>query len=162
MTSNVNQVWEPSRVVHFCSYWLLPLLLTAGILIMAGDLGSVNELGIVIKFLEYLLPSYSKKEVYQLFFILRKAGHFLAYALLFGAYARAWRWHMKMTRLQAIFLALTICLFLAAGDESWQAFHPSRTGNLNDVILDMSGALTAAVALFPFLKEDDQGYNKKV
>ena len=34
----------------------------------------------------------------------------MAYAVLFGAYVRAWRWHMQMSRLKAIFLALAICL----------------------------------------------------
>ena len=34
--------------------------------------------------------------------------------------------------------------------------HPSRTGSVWDVVLDMSGALTAALVLFPFLRQDDR------
>jgi VanZ family protein len=162
MTSKVNHVWEQPRLAHFCFYWLPPLLLTAGILIMAGELGSVNGLKIVLRILEHLLPSYSKKEIFQLYLVLRKVGHFLAYALLFGAYVRAWCRHMQMTRLKAVLMALAICLLVSSADEGRQAFYSSRTGQPKDVVLDMSGALTAAIALFPFLKKDDQGYNERV
>lgn len=157
MSSNIKHVWQQPRLRQFICFWLPPLLLTAGILIMAGDLGSVRHFTLVMSILEYLLPSYSRNEVFQLYLTSRKVGHFLAYALLFAAYARAWRWHMKLSRLQSIFLALVICLFLAAGDESWQALHPSRTGTLRDVVLDMSGALTAALVMFPFLKKAAPG-----
>jgi VanZ family protein len=155
MTSNVYKLGEHPRMTQFCFYWLPPLLLTAGILIMAGDLGSGSKLRIPIIILEYLLPSYSMKEIIELYLILRKVGHFLAYAALFCAYARAWRWHMGKSRLKAVFLALAICLLISAGDESRQALHPSRTGSPRDVVLDMSGALTAALAWFPFLRQED-------
>jgi VanZ family protein len=157
MTSNVYKLGEHPRMTQFCFYWLPPLLLTAGILIMAGDFGSGSKLRIPIIILEYLLPSYSMKEIIELYLILRKVGHFLAYAALFCAYARAWRWHMGKSRLKAVFLALAICLLISAGDESRQALHPSRTGSPRDVVLDMSGALTAALAWFPFLRQEDQG-----
>ena len=157
MTSNVNELGEHPRIIQFCIYWLPPLLLTAGILIMAGDLGSGSKLRIPIIILEYLLPSYSRKEILELYFWFRKAGHFLAYAALYFAYARAWRWHMRQSRLKAVFLALAICLLISAGDESRQALHPSRTGSPRDVVLDMSGAFTAALVGFPFLRQEDQG-----
>ncbi len=80
----------------------------------------------------------------------------MAYAVLFGAYVRAWRWHMQMSRWKAIFLALAICLVVSAGDEGRQAFYASRTGCPQDVALDMSGAFTAAIAFFPFLRHENQ------
>jgi hypothetical protein len=144
------------EVIHFFYYWLPPLLLTAGIFLLAGDLGSVARLRIPIIILQYLLPSWSSKEIYLLYLEVRKAGHFLAYALLFSAYARAWYWHQGRSRLSAVLLALIICLFVSFADETRQSFHSSRNGSPRDVALDMSGALTAAFVMFPFLHPEER------
>lgn len=132
------------------------MLLTAGILIMAGDFGSVSKFWMFVKVVEPFLTLYSHQDLFQIYLVLRKIGHFLAYAALFVAYARAWRWHLKQTRLKTVLLALALCFLVSAGDESRQALHPSRTGSVWDVVLDMSGALTAALILFPFLRPDDR------
>jgi VanZ family protein len=157
MTSNLNGFWEHPRMIRFCFYWLPPLLLTAGIFLMAGDLGSVTKLRLPIIILKYLLPSYSKQEIVEIYLWGRKVGHFLAYAALFFAYVRAWRWHMGRSRLQAVLLALAICFLVSAGDEGRQVLYACRTGSSRDVVLDMSGALTAALVAFPFLRQDASG-----
>lgn len=155
MAVKINQLGGPSGTLQFCYYWLPPLLLTVGILIVAGDLGSTATFRLPVIILQYLLPSWSINEINQLLFPLRKVGHFMAYAVLFGAYVRAWRWHMHLSRWKAIFLALALCLAVSAGDEGRQAFYASRTGCFQDVALDMSGALTAALAFFPFLRYEN-------
>jgi VanZ family protein len=156
MTVKINHVGQPSGITQFCYYWLPPFLLSGGILIMAGDLGSTATLTLPVTILKYLLPSWSASELYLLYGWLRKVGHFMAYAALFGAYVRAWRWHMRLSRLKAIFLALAICLVISSSDEWRQSFHESRTGSPRDVALDMSGAFTAALALFPFLRQENR------
>jgi VanZ family protein len=156
MTVKINQLEQQSGISHFCYYWLPPLLLTAGIFFMAGELGSVAKFKLPISFLKFLLPSWSMKEIHILSLKLRKIGHFMAYAVLCMAYVRAWYWHLQMSRMKAIMLALAICLLVSASDETWQAFHESRTGCPRDVALDMSGALTAALVLFPLLQKEDQ------
>ncbi len=138
----------------FLWYWLPPCLLTIGILVMAGDWGSISQFRLPIKILEFLLPSLSAKEIYQLYAELRKVLHFLVYAALFAVYARAWRWHVGLGRWKAIFLALLVCLLVSSADEGRQTLFLSRTGSPRDVLLDMSGALTAAIALFPFLRQE--------
>ncbi len=160
MTSNFSIFWDRPRLVRFSVYWLPPLLLSTAILLMAGELGSSSRFTLPI--LRYLLPSYSNSELAHLNLLVRKVGHFLAYALLSYTYARAWRWHMKLTSLKSVFLALTICLFVSMADESWQTLYLSRSGRPQDVVLDMSGALTATIALFPFLKQDDKRPNISV
>lgn len=100
-----------------------------------------------------LFPSSPLPEIYQMYGDLRKVMHFLVYASLFAAYVRAWRWHVGLARWQAIFLALFICLLVSSADEGRQALYLSRTGRPRDVLLDMSGAVTAAIALFPFLRQ---------
>ena len=155
MTIKINHLEQQSRIMNFYYYWLPPLFLSAGILIMAGDLGSVAKFTLPVTILKSLLPSWSMNEIYQLCGKLRKVGHFMAYAVLFGAYVRAWRWHMRLSRLKAIFLALAICLLISSGDELRQSFYASRTGCPQDVALDMSGAFTAAIAFFPFLRQEN-------
>jgi VanZ family protein len=156
MTVKINHLEQPSGLGHFCYYWLPPLLLTTGIIILAGDLGSVAKFNLPVTILKFLLPSWSMKEIHILSLKLRKVGHFAAYAVLCLAYVRAWYWHLHMSRIKAMMLALAICLLVSAGDETRQAFHESRTGSPQDVALDMSGALTAAIVLFPLLEQEDQ------
>jgi VanZ family protein len=155
MTVKAQNFFEHFGPANFCYFWLPPMLLTAGILFMAGDAGSVFKVRLPIFIIKYLLPSLPDKEVYQLYLGIRKVGHFLAYAALFGAYVRAWRWHNQISRLKAVFLALGICFLVSVADEGRQMFYASRSGSPKDVGLDMSGALTAAIALFPFLRQDN-------
>lgn len=140
-------------LLPFLSYWLPPLLLTLGILLMAGDWGSVSKFPLPIRILAYLFPSYSSNQIYQMYMELRKVLHFLVYATLCGVYMRAWRGHLGLGRWQAIFLALLVCLLVSVADEGRQTLFLSRTGSVRDVLLDMSGALTAAIAFFPFLRK---------
>jgi VanZ family protein len=123
---------------------------------MAGDLGSTATFRLPVIILQYFLPSWPIAEINNLYGHLRKVGHFTAYAVLFAAYVRAWHWHMHLSRWKAIFLALAFCLVISAGDEGRQAFYHSRTGCPQDVALDMSGALAAAIVFFPFLRQENQ------
>jgi VanZ family protein len=156
LKANLRAANEYSEMVQFYYYWLPPLLLTFGILLLAGDLGSVAKFQLPMTVLAFFLPSWSHQEVLQLYLTLRKVGHFLAYAVLFAAYVRAWHWHLQMPRIKAILLALAICLMVSSADEGRQMFYLSRKGQPQDVALDMSGALTAAIVLFPFLDEKDR------
>lgn len=138
----------PARVQAFCSYWLPPLLLTGGILICAGDLGSFKHTRFIITMLQYLVPSLTPGQAKQVYVYLRKIGHFLAYASLCYTWVRALRWHLDYTSVRAVILALAISLGVAILDEGRQSFFTTRTGNPWDVMLDFSGALTATLAFF--------------
>ena len=76
MSVKINQVAGPSGTLHFYYYWLPPLLLTAGILIVAGDLGSTAKFQLPVTILQYILPSWSIAEISQFYFHLRKVGPF--------------------------------------------------------------------------------------
>ncbi len=162
MTTSSKHLEGYHGIFIFLYYWLPPMLLTAGILALAGDLGSVSKFRWPIAILKYLLPSLSRQEIYQIYAVLRKIGHFLAYGLLFFSYVRAWWWHVRLSRWHAILLALAVCLLVAVADESRQAGHTSRTGSVRDVALDMSGALAAAMVVCPFLKAADRDDPKKL
>ena len=158
MYVETEKIGKPSRIFNIFSYWLPPVLLTAGIFFMAGDMGSFSKWSIFLQIFSYLLPSYSPQKIHTMYMGLRKAGHFVAYAALYYAYARAWRWQAGLTCFKSISLALAICLAVSSADEGWQFLHTSRTGSLWDVALDMSGALTAAIISFPLLRQ--QGREK--
>ncbi|MGQ9922183.1 MAG: VanZ family protein [Desulfobacca sp.] len=133
-------------------YWLPPFLLTIGILLMAGDWGAMSNLRLPIRILTILFPASPLSEINEMYGELRKVMHFLVYAALFAVHVRAWRWHVGLRRWPAIGLALLICLLVSSADEGRQALYLSRTGSPRDILLDMSGAVTAAIALFPFLR----------
>lgn len=88
----------------------------------------------------------------MLHFALRKAAHFVAYAVLGALLFRAMRGVDKRRRIWKARYALgaiAISVVTATFDEIHQAFTPGRTGNWHDVALDTLGALFAqAVILF--------------
>ena len=73
--------------------------------------------------------------------LVKKAGHFLAYAILALLTQRAWRPESASWK-----WAFLITVVYAATDELHQRFIPGRFGSLADVLIDSSGALTALLA----------------
>ena len=70
--------------------------------------------------------------------LVKKVGHFTAYAILAWLWQRAWKpgtasWPW----------ALGITILFAISDEFHQTFISGRFGSLADVLIDTSGALTA-------------------
>jgi VanZ family protein len=118
------------------------------ILLMAGDLGStVYTRGLMAQLQQYF-PFLQSVPTSQLNHIVRGTGHILAYALLMAFWQRAFRWQLPMHPIQAIFWSLVMTLIVAVLYEVRQSLHSSRSGNLSDVLLDMSGALIAAMVLY--------------
>lgn len=148
------------RLITFCSYWLPPLLLTGLVLLFSGELGSVEYTQSIIDLVRAWFPALTKKQANLLHFLLRKSGHFFTYALLFIAWVRTLRWHLDFSPRWAILLALTINLAVALVDEGAQSRVASRTSDLQDVLLDFSGAITATLIICPFLRQVP-GWKKK-
>ncbi len=146
---------------RFFFYWLPPLIWSGGILFMASDHGSFQSFGWLINVLKALWPQASMAEIYQLYGILRKVLHFLVYASLLGVYVRALWGHLGLRRWPALLLSLLICLVIASADEARQAFYPSRQGRPSDVLLDMSGAVSATLILLPFLREPEPDHPER-
>lgn len=70
--------------------------------------------------------------------LVKKMGHFLAYAIL--AYWVQWAWQPGPVSWG---WALVITAVYAATDEFHQSFIPGRFASLADVLIDISGGLTA-------------------
>jgi VanZ family protein len=86
---------------------------------------------------------------------LRKLGHFVGYFTLSVLLFRAWRitlprssgWAMRWATIAFFMSALVASL-----DEWHQSYLPSRTGTIQDVILDSIAALTAQIVILLWLR----------
>lgn len=98
---------------------------------------------IIIPLLAWLFPSATPETLIAAHFYIRKSAHFweffaLSLLVLRGirAGSRGWRWSWAL-------MALAAAAAYAGLDELHQAFVPSRTGSIFDVMLDSSGAAVA-------------------
>ena len=73
-------------------------------------------------------------------FIIRKAAHFLEYAILFVLYYRGFKNTSKMNFRRIFFLSLLLTVSYALTDEYHQTFVSGRTGRLFDLGVDSLGA----------------------
>ena len=106
----------------------------------------VSGAGHTAQLLARLLPHLSGAELRRLVFLLRKAGHVLAYALLtFLVYRAASR--TKKLQGRPVLVSMLFSLLVAAGDESFQSRLQHRSGMFNDVLIDGLGISAAAHAL---------------
>ena len=80
--------------------------------------------------------------------MVRKAAHFLEYALLGVLAARAFRGSPKSSvRARWFTISVVLVIVYALLDEYHQSFVPSRTASISDSLVDMCGALTALLIL---------------
>jgi VanZ family protein len=136
---------------NFLCYWLPPLAWCGAVLFLSGDLGSANNTGSILKWLLSWFPPLSPAQFNLIHFYVRKTiGHFGNYACLYFLWFRACRGQLGWTSGRAFSLALGICLTMALLDEGHQSMFTSRGSSLHDVALDLSGALTAALATWIF------------
>jgi VanZ family protein len=107
----------------------------------------------VLHFLFNVTPA--RFEVWN--FYIRKTGHVCGYFGLSFLLYRAWRatiplierrrWSVKWSRIAFLMTALVACL-----DEWHQTYIPSRTGRVQDVLLDSSAALAAQLGILLWLR----------
>ena len=116
------------------------------VLAMSSAEFSADNTGSVLQpLLSWLVPWLTPEHLARLHGLTRKAAHLTEYAIL-GAL-----WFRTLTRggaarpSAAAGLAIAISVACAVVDEGHQAFVPSRTGSVGDVLIDTLGALTAVV-----------------
>ncbi len=131
-------------------YWLPPLLWMAAMFGFSTDTFAADNTGSRLVWLLHLLfPAISDSQAEQVHFLMRKAAHFIEYALLALLWFRAFRagspikWHWRWAWQAFAFSAVWALL-----DEWHQSFTASRTGSLYDSLLDMSGGLSALLAVW--------------
>jgi VanZ family protein len=131
--------------------WLIVIAIESSAYLSAHNTSRI--LFPVLHFLLGLDPSHF--DVWH--FFIRKGGHVFGYGLLSILLFRAWRetlpaignpsWTLRWANISVLGTALVASL-----DEWHQSFIPSRTGSVQDVILDTCAGIGAQILLLLWLK----------
>lgn len=95
----------------------------------------------VLEVIFNVLPLSTENEVF-LHTVIRKLAHFSAYALLSILIYIAYRGK------KATLFTFVICLIFAISDEIHQLFIPGRSGEVRDVLIDMSGVVFSLMIIY--------------
>jgi VanZ family protein len=133
------------RKPDFLSYWLPPIFWGLAVLAMAGDWGADKNTYGLLRFLLSWFWDLTTGQLDLINFYVRKTGHFLAYALMYLLWFRAFRAQTDFGPWRACLWSLGFCLFFSSMDEGRQCFYACRGASVYDVLLDMSGAGLAAM-----------------
>lgn len=142
-TTRILKVWLPSAI------WL------AVIVVESTNLGSAEHTSRILYPLFHFLFGIDPARSAEWNAVLRKIGHFVGYFTLSALLFRSWRatFPRLSTRwcLQWATVAFLSASLVATLDEWHQSYLKSRTGTLNDVLLDSGAALFAQIMLFAVL-----------
>jgi len=125
-----------------------PLLFWIGVIFfLSSGQGASSQTSLIIRpILEFLFPNASFETIGFYHGIIRKCAHFVEYAVLGLLACRAFA-ASTTNSLGKYFplLAVGLVLIVAASDEFNQSFNPDRTSSPIDVMIDLSGGITAAL-----------------
>ncbi len=140
--------------------WIAAILWLGLILAESTNYGSAEYTSrFLYPFLHFLL-GVSQAQFPEWQHVIRKTGHFVGYFTLSWLLFRSWRatfpfpsvtWTIQWARISFFMTALVASL-----DEWHQSYLPSRTGTLQDVLLDSTAALVAQILLFAILRSRRQ------
>jgi VanZ family protein len=99
---------------------------------------------------------------------MRKTGHFCGYGTLCLTFLRAWLLVLggitdlgrAAWRWRACFTAILCTAVVASLDEIHQSFIPSRTGTVQDVVLDSTGAAVSCALVWLFFWQKRTGLRR--
>ena len=104
-----------------------------------------NTYRLIVPFLAWLFPNADPEALFTSHLLIRKSAHFFEYFLFSLLVLRGiragrpgWRWTWGLA-------ALGVAACYAGLDELHQAFVPTRTASIYDVLLDSTGAAVAQV-----------------
>ena len=124
--------------------WLWAVTWIALVQIFAGEAFSASQTSRFIgPLLRWLLPGADAELIATAHFAIRKAAHFIGYAILALLALRAFRLSFDRPLAWLAAASFALALAVAAVDESRQAASADRTGALSDVALDLTGAASA-------------------
>lgn len=110
--------------------------------------------------LRWFFPKRSEAELDVLHFLVRKAAHFLEYAILALLASRAFAISsQRLIRKRWFELALLLIVFNSLLDELHQSFVPSRTGTIYDSMIDVAGGLTALLIVWFYNRRQNSEAN---
>lgn len=133
--------------------WIAAILWLIVITIESTPYLSAHNTGRILYPILHFLFGISRASFEPVHFYIRKGGHVFGYGLLGILLFRAWRetlpalgnpkWKLRWANISVLGTALVASL-----DEWHQSYIPSRTGSVQDVILDTCAGIGAQVLLF--------------
>ena len=123
-----------------------PLVLWAVLIFIfsSGLFSGSNTSTIVRPLVQWVFPSISEGGLALVHALIRKASHFVEYAILALLTARAFRTSAReFLRNHWFAVALTFVAVYALSDEFHQSFVSSRTASIYDCLIDTAGGLAA-------------------
>jgi VanZ family protein len=140
-----------STLRKFLIYWLPLLFWMAVIFTASSDAESSHHSSIYFEpLLRWLFPQMSQTRIEELHYDFRKCCHMTEFAILavlaWRAIRQPQRQDVRPWNWAEAGLSLAIVFLYAASDELHQVFVPSRTGQISDVVVDVTGG-TIGLAL---------------
>ena len=132
----------------------LPTILWAGFIFMmsTSEFSSARTLNFIYPVLLWLLPFASHDTLMLLHELIRKGAHITEYFVFSLLLLHGIRAGRKEWRLRWALIALGIAALYASSDEFHQVFVPGRHASLWDVMIDVTGAALAQVAVHLFAR----------
>jgi VanZ family protein len=120
-----------------------PVVLWAGMIcyFSTEQFSSPQTSGLLESALDWLFPGISAERVDWAHLVLRKLGHLTEYFVFSVLLLRAWRSNHGGLTVPHVAWSVMFVLLYAASDEFHQAFVPSRTASINDVLIDVLGGI---------------------
>ncbi|MGQ0760445.1 MAG: VanZ family protein [Acidobacteriota bacterium] len=123
-----------------------PVVLWAALIFIfsSGLFSGSNTSTIVRPLFQWVFPSISDAALRLVHGLIRKAGHFVEYAILALLAARAFRTSSRdLLRNHWFAVSLTFVALYVLSDEFHQSFVSSRTASIYDCLIDTAGGLAA-------------------
>jgi VanZ family protein len=133
-------------------YWLPAIAWTCVVLLASSDTFSAQNTGSILEAVVTTLFGRIDPQTFEVaHFLVRKSAHLTEYAILSLVWFRAWRSGQPGFQWRWGMLGVAVALATAVTDEVHQSFVPSRSGDVRDVLLDLTGALAAQLILWYLL-----------
>jgi VanZ family protein len=131
--------------------WIAAILWLGLILAESSNYGSAENTGRFLYPILHFLLGVTRAQFPLWQHVIRKTGHFVGYFTLSFLLFRSWRATFPFG------VSFFMTALVASLDEWHQFYLPSRTGTLQDILLDSTAALVAQILLFLFLRSRRPG-----
>ena len=141
------------KCLSFVKNWWLVLVWMTVIFSASADRNSIRHSSLYFEpLMRWLFPHMPQPQIEAIHHIFRKCCHLTEFAILALLCRRAIRRSIKnvspVWRWDEAGLALALVFLYSASDELHQVFVPSRTGQISDVLVDVSGGAAGLLLLW--------------
>jgi VanZ family protein len=149
---------QSSFATKIIKYWLPVLLMIGAMYYASTDIFSgENTRSVIEKLVLWLRPHTSDRGLMKINYLVRKAAHFVEYAVLAALLFRAFRADSFVRwRFRWALYSFLIIICWALLDEYHQTLTHTRGGSIRDSMLDCSGALFMLVVMAIFNHRKDR------